>query len=261
MRPSAAPKKTKPERPGPEIQTGYAHVGRETWAAIAEELSPDGRAARHSEHQEPGPEIEVGLATAGRETLAAIGDDLLGVAAPPVRSAFSHKDRPTAAEAESSMDRATHSSDAPAPSTSVPPPRKRMRTLGFSDPAPAPDPSPPAPPTGDASGPLRKRPTQATLAAIERGLSGWANSGEPPAPLARSDEGKAAYEIFEMVTFVVRGDLARLSSSSARRRFVAERLMHRLPVDTMEEIDRVDVTPWTVHGTVVVRVWCRVPPG
>jgi hypothetical protein len=28
----------------------------------------------------------------------------------------------------------------------------------------------------------------------------------------------------------------------------------------MDDIDRVDVTPWTVQGTLVVRVWCRLPP-
>jgi hypothetical protein len=67
-------------------------------------------------------------------------------------------------------------------------------------------------------------------------------------------------EVFEMVTFVVRGDLGRLSSSEARRDFVAERLIHRLPIKSMAQIDRIDVTPWTVRGTVIVRVWCLVPP-
>jgi hypothetical protein len=63
-----------------------------------------------------------------------------------------------------------------------------------------------------------------------------------------------------MATFVVRGDLAQLSSVAARRRFVTDRLLHRLPVESIEEVDRIDVTPWTVRGTVIVRVWCRVPP-
>jgi hypothetical protein len=73
-------------------------------------------------------------------------------------------------------------------------------------------------------------------------------------------EEDAPLEIMEMVTFVVRGaEVMRLSSEAARREFVAERLMHRLPVSSAEEIDRIDVTPWTVRGTVVLRVWCRVP--
>ena len=70
----------------------------------------------------------------------------------------------------------------------------------------------------------------------------------------------APLEVFEMATFVVRGDLAHLSSSTARREFVAKRLLHRLPVRAIGEVDRIDVTPWTVRGTVIVRVWCRVPP-
>jgi hypothetical protein len=67
-----------------------------------------------------------------------------------------------------------------------------------------------------------------------------------------------ALEIFEMMTYVVRGsDVARLSSEALRRAFVEEHLLSRLPVRSMAEIERVDVTPWTVPGTLVVRVWCR----
>jgi len=72
-------------------------------------------------------------------------------------------------------------------------------------------------------------------------------------------EEDAPLEIMEMATFVVRGrDVMRLSSEAARREFVAERLMHRLPVASIDQIDRIDVTPWTVRGTVVLRVWCKV---
>jgi len=68
-------------------------------------------------------------------------------------------------------------------------------------------------------------------------------------------------EIFEMVTYVVRGgDVARLASESLRRQFVEEHLLGRLPVKSMADVDRVDVTPWTVQGTLVVRVWCRTGP-
>jgi hypothetical protein len=75
-------------------------------------------------------------------------------------------------------------------------------------------------------------------------------------------EDEAELEIMEMVTFVVRGrEVLRLSSEAARREFVAERLMHRLPVKSLDQVDRIDVTPWTVRGTVVLRVWCRVPAG
>jgi len=69
----------------------------------------------------------------------------------------------------------------------------------------------------------------------------------------------SSVEIFEMMTYVVRGiEAARLSSDALRRQFVAENLLSRLPTQSMDEIDRVDVTPWTVQGTLVVRVWCRL---
>src|SRR5690606_16375549 len=69
-----------------------------------------------------------------------------------------------------------------------------------------------------------------------------------------------AIEVFEMVTFVARGEVSELGATSARRAFVEERLLHRLPVSDMSGVDRIDVTPWTAKGTVIVRVWCAVPP-
>ncbi|HEY3499940.1 MAG TPA: hypothetical protein VGK73_34855 [Polyangiaceae bacterium] len=68
----------------------------------------------------------------------------------------------------------------------------------------------------------------------------------------------SAIEVFEMLTFVVRGvEPGGLSSEALRRRFVEERLLKRLPVASIADVDRVDVTPWTVPGTLVVRVWCK----
>lgn len=79
-----------------------------------------------------------------------------------------------------------------------------------------------------------------------------APTGGTPAPAT------AGIEIFEMVTFVIRGvESAKLSSDALRRRFAEEHLLKRLPVASMDAVDRVDVTPWTVQGTLVVRVWCR----
>ena len=69
----------------------------------------------------------------------------------------------------------------------------------------------------------------------------------------------AELEIFEMATYVVRGgDVSRLASEALRRDFVEKHLLRRLPVTSMSEVDRVDVTPWTAPGTLVVRVWCRL---
>ena len=92
-----------------------------------------------------------------------------------------------------------------------------------------------------------------TLSAIMReadnSVSKRENSSPEPIPL----------EIFEMLTFVVRGSEAqRMSSEASRQRFVEEHLLPRLPVASMADIDRVEVTPWTAPGTLVVRVWCRV---
>jgi hypothetical protein len=86
-------------------------------------------------------------------------------------------------------------------------------------------------------------------------------SAAPTPALPATNAGVAALEIFEMTTYVVRGgDVARLASESSRRSFVEEHLLARLPVSSIAEVERVDVTPWTVPGTLVVRVWCRTKP-
>lgn len=69
----------------------------------------------------------------------------------------------------------------------------------------------------------------------------------------------AQLEVFEMLTFVVRGSEAqRMSSDASRQQFVQTHLLQRLPVASMADIERVEVTPWTAPGTLVVRLWCRV---
>jgi len=101
-----------------------------------------------------------------------------------------------------------------------------------------------------------------TLAAIM--AEAGAVSVAEPAPNAAPPAAKTAtvaVEIFEMMTYVVRGgDVARLASESSRRSFVEEHLLARLPVSSIADVERVDVTPWTVPGTLVVRVWCRTNP-
>jgi hypothetical protein len=99
------------------------------------------------------------------------------------------------------------------------------------------------------------------LPAVEPASSAAA---EPVAPLPvvpAKITALAALEIFELMTYVVRGgDVARLASESSRRGFVEEHLLARLPVSSMADVERVDVTPWTAPGTLVVRVWCRTRP-
>ena len=53
---------------------------------------------------------------------------------------------------------------------------------------------------------------------------------------------------------VVRQSIA----ADARIRLVEQHLLGRLPVASMSGVERVDVTPWTTPGTLVVRVWCRL---
>lgn len=93
-----------------------------------------------------------------------------------------------------------------------------------------------------------------TLAAIHEELNAPAESVEAELVPAT---------IFEMATFVVSGpNPSELSSEAARRGFVEQRLLHRLPAGSMASVERIDVTPWTAPNTVIVRVWCKVddPP-
>jgi hypothetical protein len=78
----------------------------------------------------------------------------------------------------------------------------------------------------------------------------------PKAP-PRAPSGRPEVEAFELVTFVLRGDVGKLSSARAQREFVSAHLLGRLPVSRADEIERIDVVPFTERSTVVMRVWCR----
>jgi len=67
-----------------------------------------------------------------------------------------------------------------------------------------------------------------------------------------------ALEIFELLTFIIRGNkVGDLSTEALRRRFVEEHLLHRVPSGSIADVERIEVTPWTAKGTMVVRVWCK----
>jgi hypothetical protein len=110
------------------------------------------------------------------------------------------------------------------------------------------------------------RPPQTTLPYGDRVSNAPGAKTPSTAPRARGTASATAtatatssVEIFEMMTYVVRGiEASKLSSETLRRQFVAENLLSRLPTPSMDSVDRVDVTPWTVQGTLVVRVWCRL---
>ncbi len=230
---------------GPDIKLGYARVGQDTLAAIAEELNAAGRGeltpkqrVRALARAASAPEIAVRETLAGRETLGAIAQELRGVATRAPMNTKPYGDR---------------ISNAPGATTPA-------MTIDWQD-----------------SGPeISVRPTSVgreTMAAIHDELQ-QEHSDEPTTGLrtrhesegqglpnseVRPAESRDAIEVFEMMTFVARGEVAQLASTSVRRDFVEEHLMHRLPVSDISEVDRIDVTPWTVKGTVIIRVWCRVP--
>lgn len=218
----------------------YGQVGRETLAAIAEEL----QAATAEGLTAPGrvralagaassPEIAIGETLAGRETLAAIAEELR----PPVRGPMStlrYGDRISNAPGARVP---SGSFDDTSPEISVSSSGVGRETLAAIN-ADLETQGPEEPTTG-----VRPRTTQ-----------------DREAPSSSVQPTHAAIEVFEMMTFVARGEVSELASTTARRAFVEERLLHRLPVAGMEEVDRIDVTPWTVKGTVIVRVWCIVPP-
>ncbi len=198
------------------------------------------------------PEIRVGYTPAGRETLEAITAEVTGELDGNAAPALAHAG-PRAPQV--TLPYADRISNAPGS-------QKPSRT--------APEHTPSAPEISVRQAPAGRE----TLAAIELELLGKDEATQQaapatpkaPAPAAATAEPAASpatesIEIFEMATFVVRGpEAARLSTEALRRRFVEEHLMHRLPIASSDQIDRVDVTPWTVRGTFVVRVWCRIPP-
>jgi hypothetical protein len=173
------------------------------------------------------PEIVIGRAPMGRETLSAIEEELAESVGRAPQATLPYGDRISNAPGA----KAPHNALASAPEIVV-------------SQAPA---------------------GRSTLSAIEEELrvrEASAPSIEIVDSCAEEERIPEDFEVFEMATFIVRGrDIARLSSEALRRRFVEEHLLHRLPAHSMDGVGRVEVTPWTVRGTVVVRVWCRIPPG
>jgi hypothetical protein len=97
-----------------------------------------------------------------------------------------------------------------------------------------------------------------TLAAINEELLEEPLTGVR-ATLDSVDSEATPLEFYEMVTFVVKGARVEQLSPSERRAFVLARLGHRLPIESAADIDRIELTPWTVRGMMVLRIWCRVP--
>ena len=188
----------------PEVKLGYANVGRDTLAAIEQELGAPSLSPADA------PVIEISETPVGRDTMAAIAEELAGTMRPR-QNTLPYDDKIR---------------NAPGGSPS--------RAPGRSAPAPAPA----APVTTLDSGPE-------------------VSFKEDPAPITPRIAPESL-EIFELLTFIVRGNqVGDLSTDALRRRFVETHLLHRVPSGSMDTVERIEVTPWTAKGTMVVRVWCR----
>ena len=195
----------------PEVKLSYATAGRETMAAIEEELAGPALSAAEA------PVIEISEAPAGRETMAAIAEELAELTRPR-QNTLPYADKiPNAPGARS--------------------PSRLPKPKPESVPAPA-----------SAS---RRAPARAADEGPEITVS-----AEPAPQTPRIVAGEL--EIFELLTFIIRGSgVGDLSTDAVRRRFVEEHLLHRVPSGSMDAVERIEVTPWTAKGTMVVRVWCR----
>lgn len=183
---AGAPKRRSVSPSAPEVKLGYAPAGRDTLAAIEEDL------AAPSLRRADAPVIEISEAPAGRDTLAAIAEELADGG------------------------------------------RARQSTVPYGD--------------RIANAPGARSPSRAPDSASA--AQGVAPEAPPPAP--------KALEIFELLTFIVRGSSAADHSTEAlRRRFVSDHLLHRVPSGSMDAVERIEITPWTAKETIVVRVWCR----
>ena len=191
--------------------------------------------------------MQLSYRAAGHETLAAINEELVfreqprekdDDDGPEVSVAFGPAGRETLALIEGEARGA----------------RSRQSTLGYGDRiSNAPGAKTPS------RAPAAKTPSRAPAAKTQsRAPAAKTPSRAPAAPNAPKPLSSTP-TIFEMLTFVVQdADVANLASDAQRRRFVEAHLLHRLPGQNMAQVERVDVTPWTVRDTVVVRIWCKV---
>jgi hypothetical protein len=101
---------------------------------------------------------------------------------------------------------------------------------------------------------------RASLAAIEEALltERFETGAVRPARPASAAAPEPAF-IFEISTFVVEGaEVFGKASERQRREFVERRLLHRLPVLSMQQVERIDMTPGATPNTMILRVWSRV---
>jgi hypothetical protein len=193
------------------------------------------------------PEVKLSYATAGRETMSAIEEEL---AAP----SLSTTEAPLIEISEAPAGRETMQAIAEELANEM---RPRQNTLPYGDKIKN---APGARSPSRMPAPREELPTEpapkATLPAKPDDGPEVTVSDEPAPHTPRlAPEG---LEIFELLTFIIRGNkVGDLSTDALRRRFVEEHLLHRVPSGSLSDVERIEVTPWTAKGTMVLRVWCK----
>lgn len=182
----------------------------------------------------------------GRETLVAIAED----EADQARALLERKRRST---------RPPPQTPAPPAAPAVPPSsdagRGRMVTLDYHE-------QPPRAPAHDSSPEIEtglKPIGRETLAAITSDLAHEMMKAlsieERSAWLLQLEEAA----VIEPFRFEVRGApmLAR-SDEALRREFISARLLHRLPIRSLEQVSRIDVSP-TADEALTLTIWVKIP--
>ena len=230
---SGKPERGRTLRPEPPRLTERRKTSRPPVRAPRPAGPPDAHSAgaRALRSETSQPEITLHRAPVGRETLAAIAEELEHDAATAIRpklDTIGYEERPKRRPSSRS------------PQGSSP----ELISIGEA-------------PIG-----------RATQAAIEDALASETLAAIAAAPNPKRQTGTrvapAPAEIFEVATFIVQGDeIFSKVSEQARRDFVEDRLLHRLPALSMDEVVRIDVSRGAVPNSVILRVWCKVglPPG
>jgi hypothetical protein len=104
---------------------------------------------------------------------------------------------------------------------------------------------------------------RAMMAAAERQTGGEARHAASSSPGTRATLASLPAlepaQIFEISTFIVEGDeIFSKASDRSRRDFVEQRLLHRLPALSMNEVVRIDVSRGAADNTIILRIWSKV---
>ena len=207
-----------PSPSSPELKLSYQPAGRDTLAAIDEEL------ASVLPSPAEAPLIEISEAPVGRDTMAAIAEELAGTGRAR-QDTLPYPDKIKNAPGARSPSRAPAAPKAE-------PPAAVAAAVALA-------------PQREASSPLAADPPDEVTVKVQR-------SALEPRPSVES------IEIFELLTFIVRGTgVGDLSTYALRRKFVQDHLLRRVPSGSLDGVERIEVTPWTAKGTMVMRIWCR----